>query len=119
MSGDARFDEMGLGDANAIEAEPDFDKWAAESANELLPRLVNDLEAPALALRPDLGELRERVEQSLGQPVRMSGSGSSLFTLFDAQPAAEYAAKGVSEREGIDVRAVEVAPVLRDDLRGE
>jgi 4-diphosphocytidyl-2C-methyl-D-erythritol kinase len=63
-----------------------------------------------------LGELRGRIEQSLGQPVRMSGSGSSLFTLYDAQASAEYAAARIGECENVDVRAVEIAPVLRDDL---
>jgi 4-diphosphocytidyl-2-C-methyl-D-erythritol kinase len=112
----AKFDEMGLGDADAIEHRPDFESWAAGPAETLLRGLVNDLEAPAFALRPDLGALRERVEQSLGRPVRMSGSGSSLFTLYDARPDAEYAAGQIRERHAMDVRTVEVAPLLPDDL---
>jgi 4-diphosphocytidyl-2-C-methyl-D-erythritol kinase len=115
----AKFDEMRLGAEEDVRRQPDFDSWATEPANDLLPRLVNDLEAPAFALRPDLDDLRTRVEQQLGQPVRMSGSGSSLFTLYDAQAAAEYAAKRVAEREKIDVQPVELGPTIRDDLAAQ
>ena len=38
-------------------------------------------EGLAFALRPELGALRRRLEELAGRPVRMSGSGSTLFTL--------------------------------------
>ena len=59
--------------------------------------LVNDLEPPAFALRPDLARLRSRIERNLGQPVRMSGSGSTLFTLFDDHGSAADAAAAIIE----------------------
>lgn len=46
-----------------------------------LSHLYNNMETPAFAIRPELGELRMRLEKIAGQPVRMSGSGSTLFTL--------------------------------------
>lgn len=53
-----------------------------------LARLFNNMEAPAFGIRPDLGDLRQRLENLAGQTVRMSGSGSTLFTLAAGQDAA-------------------------------
>ena len=87
-----RFDAMGLGfDAElGAAAEPAWERWAELPARELLERLVNDLEAAAFSVSPELAGLRETLERDLGRVVRMSGSGSSLFTLFDEgeEPAA-------------------------------
>jgi 4-diphosphocytidyl-2-C-methyl-D-erythritol kinase len=57
--------------------------WAALPANDLLAQLVNDLEPAAFAIEPRLADLREAAERQLGRTVRMSGSGSTLFSLFD------------------------------------
>ena len=62
---------------------PEYAAWSALPALELLPLLQNDLERPAFDLHPSLGELRQACEQTLGRPVRMTGSGSTLFTLYD------------------------------------
>jgi 4-diphosphocytidyl-2-C-methyl-D-erythritol kinase len=43
--------------------------------------LFNDLAAPAIAIRPDLGVLRADLRRHLGRPVHVSGSGSTLFCL--------------------------------------
>lgn len=111
-----RFDAMRLGREQDIESSPDYGRWAKLKSEDLLPHLVNDLEAPAFGLAPQLAQLRERIERALGRMVRMSGSGSSLFTLFDAWPealaAAEQIERDISER-GL---AVEVCPNIRDDL---
>ena len=108
-----RFDELRLGfdDALAPDAEPDWDTWARLPARELLKRLVNDLEPAAFSLSPDLAALRGRLEQELGRVVRMSGSGSSLFTLFDETeaPAAREAA-GAGGRLGAASVLADVAP---------
>ena len=71
---------------------PDFAGWSALPAGELLPRLRNDLEPAAASLFPDLGRLRDDCERRLGRPVRMTGSGSTLFTLYDAPDEAQTAA---------------------------
>jgi 4-diphosphocytidyl-2-C-methyl-D-erythritol kinase len=124
-----RFDELGLGREQDVADQPDWTAWARLDAVQLLPRLVNDLEPAAFSLRPDLGALRERIESSAGRPVRMSGSGSSLFTLYDAEDEARGAAKALS---GLGLpahgrfEAVEIAPQVEDereelagDLTGE
>ena len=85
-----KFDEMGLG--SDIETTPDWAAWGGLPSVELMAELVNDLERPAFSLRPDLSTLRDRCEQSIARPVRMSGSGSTLFSLFDDQSQAESAA---------------------------
>jgi 4-diphosphocytidyl-2-C-methyl-D-erythritol kinase len=113
-----KFDQMKLGDARTVEQSIDLSAWADLSALELLPRLVNDLEAPAFALRPDLGKLRHEIELRLHRPVRMSGSGSSLFSLFDEKSDAKCAAQDIDVDDGsAKALAVELAPAIDDDLR--
>ena len=99
-----KFDEMKLGRRESIDVEPDWSALTQLSAERLLPHLVNDLEPPAFALNPELRRLRDNWEQRLGRPVRMSGSGSTLFTLYDTLDEAE---KTEGDR---DIRVVEVAP---------
>lgn len=111
-----RFDEMRLGRDLEAESEPDFAEWTRLDAGRLLPRLVNDLEAPAFDIDPQLGVLRADAEQSLGRSVRMSGSGSSLFTLYDRMEAAAEAAGELGRRVSAEVMAVQLAPQVEDDL---
>jgi 4-diphosphocytidyl-2C-methyl-D-erythritol kinase len=113
-----RFDEMGLGrwaDVDTAGA-PDWSEWSRLTAQELLPRLVNDLEAPAFSLRPGLADLRAAVEQALGRAVRMSGSGSSLFTLFDSRADADAAAVRLRQTLRVRAEAIALAPSIEDDL---
>jgi 4-diphosphocytidyl-2C-methyl-D-erythritol kinase len=108
-----RFDEMNLGRDDAVGEELDWPAWSRLPAAELMPRLVNDLEPPAFALRPELGELRSNLQRELSQVVRMSGSGSSLFVLRDDPEWAESDAKRIRERykeSGVGAMAVQVAP---------
>lgn len=117
-----QFDAMGLGSAIDADHEPDWQAWAKLDANELLAELVNDLEAPAFEIAPKLGWLREGIEVTLGRPVRMSGSGSSLFTLFDTEAETRIARTAVEHLHGVRCEAVTLAPDLADDLnagRGE
>jgi 4-diphosphocytidyl-2-C-methyl-D-erythritol kinase len=110
-----KFDEMNLGRSRVVEEEPDWQKWAKLPAAELMRELVNDLEPPAMALRPDLEQLRRRIETIVGRTVRMSGSGSSLFTLFDTMTEAESAKERVREElknETTRLEAVEVGPPI-------
>lgn len=101
-----RFDEMKLG--SDVHDEPDWQEWTGLSAEALLPRLVNDLEAPAFSISPELGRLRVEIEQIVGRPVRMSGSGSTLFTLFDDERSAAKAAEMVVNQRGVRAVAVRV-----------
>lgn len=100
----------------AILAEPDWREWASLSAGPLLRQLQNDLEAPAFSISPALGALRADMEQSLQRPIRMSGSGSTLFTLFDAEHEARAAAGQVAGAHAVRAVAVELAPRFTDSL---
>jgi 4-diphosphocytidyl-2-C-methyl-D-erythritol kinase len=113
-----KFDEMRRGRSEDVEREPDWDAWVKMPGKYLLARLVNDLEAPAFALSPKLGALRADAEQFLGRPVRMSGSGSSLFTLYDAEGEARGAAELAAARLDGRVERVELAADFADDLNG-
>lgn len=59
----------------------------------------NDLEAPAVALVPEIAEVLDWLRQ---QPksdfVRMSGSGATCFALFDGEAARDMAAAAVPKR---------------------
>ena len=46
----------------------------------------------------------------------MTGSGGTLFTLFDERQEAEVAAQFVRTRHMLEALAVEVAPKVVDDL---
>jgi 4-diphosphocytidyl-2-C-methyl-D-erythritol kinase len=111
-----KFDEMKLGRVESVIDDIDWKAWSALPAAELLSRLVNDLEAPAFAICPPLGELRDGIELQLRRPVRMSGSGSSLFTLFDDRSDADHAAGEVATKMNTRAIVVELAPAIHDDL---
>lgn len=115
-----RFDEMALGSTHlsarpAVEvAEEAATEWSSRislPSEALLPMLANDLEPAAFSLRPDLQSLREAVERTLdGRPVRMSGSGSALFTLYDELLPARAAAERVRRAHDVPALAVSLAP---------
>jgi 4-diphosphocytidyl-2-C-methyl-D-erythritol kinase len=95
--------------------QPDWQQWAQLSARLLLPRLVNDLEPAAYSLAPSLDELRRRVGSVVDRPVRMSGSGSSLFTLFDSREECESAANDVSMKCNLKTHAAQISPQIKED----
>lgn len=104
-----RFDEMELGSEATIDQEPDWEQWTTLDANMLMSLLVNDLEAPAFSVNPFLGEVRLSMERALGRIVRMSGSGSTLFTLYDHAHEAEQAANQLSAMS-VNAAEYELAP---------
>lgn len=111
-----RFDQMELGRDENVKEMPDWNAWAQLSAADLLPMLVNDLEAPAFSISERLRELREEVERGVQRIVRMSGSGSSLFTIFDDREEAEAAARKANRDFSVRALTVELAPDVEDDL---
>jgi 4-diphosphocytidyl-2C-methyl-D-erythritol kinase len=110
-----RFDEMGLGSENSTHEEPPWSSWSKGSARDLMPHLLNDLEPAAFALRPELGELRAKLEKELSQIVRMSGSGSTLFSVCDTEEDAQSQADKVRGVFGIGAMAVRIAPMRGSD----
>jgi 4-diphosphocytidyl-2-C-methyl-D-erythritol kinase len=108
-----KFDEMHLGQADSL-APQNWQHWSTLSANELLPLLVNDLEPPAFALNPTLAALHARSIQLLERAVRMSGSGSTLFTLYDEEDLARQAAQVIRTQLKTRVEAIQICAPLPD-----
>lgn len=57
---------------------------------------VNDFEAPVFAVHPALAAIKEQLEQHGAIKALMSGSGSSVFGVFDTYSAREHAASVIS-----------------------
>jgi 4-diphosphocytidyl-2-C-methyl-D-erythritol kinase len=72
----------------------------------LMPHLFNDLEEPAFASRPELAGLAERLSQAAGGPIRMTGSGSAFFRLFDERAGADALGKLIHERLNLPTTVV-------------
>ncbi len=60
---------------------------------QLLSR--NDLEAPAIELMPEIGQCMQIFREAGARYVRMSGSGSSVFAVFDSEESAKAAAQRI------------------------
>lgn len=84
----AKFDELGLG-ADRLEVPPDLLNALVSGDVAALGRtLVNDLEAPALALRPQLGQLLEAGRELGAVGSIVSGSGPTIAFLAANEPGA-------------------------------
>jgi 4-diphosphocytidyl-2-C-methyl-D-erythritol kinase len=106
------------GKSVAASATPPW-TFAGEPAFDLMRRLYNDLEHAAFAVHPRLGELHRELDGLDGRAVRMTGSGSAMFTLFDRQDEAEDWRTAAAAIVGPDVaiRAVEVPGGRGSDSR--
>ena len=79
-----------------------------QAAVELMEKAYNMLEAAAIQVAPALGELVDRAAVLAARPVRVSGSGSTLFTAFDTQSEAQRFAKLASEELRLSTRVVQL-----------
>jgi len=78
-----------------------FGRWDGEDQGPLSDWRDgrNDLEAPAVSLVPEIGEVLNWLLAQRGASfVRMSGSGATCFALFDHESARDEAASAVPER---------------------
>lgn len=66
----------------------------------------NMLEEPVWRLCPQLKELADAGAELAGRPVRMSGSGSTLFTAFDERDDADRFAGQAASQRGVATRVV-------------
>jgi 4-diphosphocytidyl-2-C-methyl-D-erythritol kinase len=105
-----RFDDLDLGRTEDLSRPVDLNSWPALPARQLLAKLENDLERPAFDLHPELGQMRAAIERLIDRPVRMSGSGSTLFSLFDTEPEATDACVSAQQRFAVQAVAVKLAP---------
>jgi 4-diphosphocytidyl-2-C-methyl-D-erythritol kinase len=62
-------------------------------------QLRNDLESPALALYPLIGQVKQRLEQLDATAVLMSGSGATVFAVFESEAARTQARQALSNTD--------------------
>ena len=93
----ARFDELNLaGQSTTTRETPDLEDLAA-SAERL--RDANDMWAAAITLAPELAVLRDELERQTDRPWLMSGSGSTLFAIYEAADESVASAKSLVASE--------------------
>lgn len=63
-----------------------------------LSSMRNDLEAPAIAVAPVIGDVLDAIARTGSRLARMSGSGATCFGLYPDTGAAQEAASGLSSR---------------------
>ena len=96
------YDDAPAGGADCPEAPAD---WSPAAVIDWLKGQRNDLEAPALRVAPGIGEALAAMKAAPGcRLTRMSGSGATVFGLFDDAAAAEGAAVAL-QRPGWWVRS--------------
>jgi 4-diphosphocytidyl-2-C-methyl-D-erythritol kinase len=78
-----------------------------------LPALQNDLEAAAIRLCPPIAGLRDRIRATGAIQVGMSGSGATVYGLFETKAEAEQA----REAAGFDETTWTCVTVTRQDGR--
>lgn len=78
---------------------PTAPSWTVSAVIDWLAAQRNDLQAPAVALEPIIGEaLTEAADLPAVRLVRMSGSGATVFALFETADQAQTAAAVLSDR---------------------
>jgi len=76
-------------------------------AVQWMEQAYNMLEKPAMQVSPELAEAMQGCRRLAGRPVRLSGSGSSMFTAFDTRNEAEVFADQVSAQLGLSSYVVQ------------
>jgi 4-diphosphocytidyl-2-C-methyl-D-erythritol kinase len=71
--------------------------YAAVAQPDELPVLHNDLEQTVFARHPLLAEIKQRLEWSGARGVLMSGSGSTIFAIFDSEQTRSTARREVEQ----------------------
>ncbi len=83
------FDALGAPRSGRFHSDGIRAASARSQVNETL--LLNDLTPAAQRIAPELASLTSRLQQALGRPIHMSGSGSTLFALGRHEPVGEIA----------------------------
>ncbi|WP_457206212.1 4-(cytidine 5'-diphospho)-2-C-methyl-D-erythritol kinase [Nocardioides sp. P5_C9_2] len=106
-----RFDEMFPGaDAEPASADALLEALATSDPHRLGAALRNDLQEPALDLRPDLGDLLDLGESEGAVRGIVSGSGPTCLFLAES-PTAAHALAGALRASGHAVVLVAAGPV--------
>ncbi len=74
--------------------------WSPATVTDWLARQRNDLQAPAVSLEPEIGAAMSAMAATGARLTRMSGSGATVFGLFDDAEAAAGAAANLRSNHG-------------------
>lgn len=93
------FRKLGRGEADTITPLPSLPAQGWASVRDLaqwLEATRNDMEAPARAIAPVIGEVLEALRGTAPLLARMCGSGATCYALYETDAAAENAARKLS-----------------------
>lgn len=76
-------------------------EWSRGPAAKVMEQLANDLEAAAMQVQPALKVVQQMSQDACGTRFRMTGSGSTWFSLFDDEASACSAAQRVADAFGV------------------
>ena len=79
--------------------EPPAD-WSTATVIDWLARQRNDLQTPAVSLEPEIGAALSAMAATGARLTRMSGSGATVFGLFEDEEAAAGAAANLRSNHG-------------------
>lgn len=81
----------------AVSTAEVFRAWDGVDRGPLQDSGRNDLEAPAIAIAPMIGEVRDRLRGTAGtRLVRMSGSGATCFALYESEADRDAASAAIA-----------------------
>ncbi|HET7007756.1 MAG TPA: 4-(cytidine 5'-diphospho)-2-C-methyl-D-erythritol kinase, partial [Candidatus Binatia bacterium] len=79
-----------------------------ESLDKLDKLLINDLERVAVRRYPEIGRVKSMLSLAGAAGVLMSGSGSSVFGVFQSKRLAEQAFRRMRHEEGVQAFLVHI-----------
>lgn len=98
-------------DSDGFPSGTDRDILHAASAAELSPLLTNHLEEAVFRVCPTLSELRDELTSLGFTSIRVTGSGSAFYCLFDDPEPAHRASSKIQERWSRVTTVAAAAPV--------
>lgn len=90
-------------------------RFDAESLNLRHPVLINDFETSVFHSHPEIGRVKERLIELGAVQALMSGSGASVFAIFDTEETRQATLKAIDNER--NWRQFAVAAISRDEYR--
>ncbi len=88
-----------------INHEPDIDEQRVRSLAGTWPvandALFNDLTEAAFTVQPSLRKLRDQVQDAIGMPVHLSGSGAAMFIVVPSSDEGITISQTIQQRTGL------------------
>jgi len=74
-----------------------LETWAGGDNSDIARRMVNVLETVSVAQKPEIGQLKQRLVQLGAVQALMSGSGPSVFGIFETEDSAQAAVSALKK----------------------